>query len=50
MLLVQLQTPDFKLLQWSEKDKAIGPEAATLGAALDKATELHKSLQEQYKI
>ena len=45
----QLSLPDTKLLQWSEEDKAADPEAAMLGAKLDKATNLYKSLQEQYK-
>ena len=50
MLLTQLQRPDFKMLKWSEKDiLAIGTEAAMLGAALDKATEVYKDLQEQYR-
>ena len=45
----QLSLPDTKLLKWSEEDKASDPEAATLGAGLDKAANLHKQLQEQYK-
>ena len=44
----QLSLPDTKLLKWSEDDKAIDPEASTLGAGLERATELYKDLQEQY--
>ena len=44
----QLSLPDTKLLKWSEEDKAIDPEASTLGAGLDKAMNLHKDLQQQY--
>ena len=44
----QLSRPDSKLLCWSEEDRATGPEVATLGADLDKATSLYKSLQERY--
>ena len=47
-VLQQLSLPDAKLLRWSEEDKAIDPEAATLGAGLDKATNLYKRLQERY--
>ena len=43
-----LSLPDTKLLKWSEEDKAIDPEASTLGAGLDKATNLYKDLQQQY--
>ena len=49
MLLMQLGRPDTKLLKWSEEDRTIGTEAAMLGAPLDKATELYKDLQEQYR-
>ncbi len=44
----QLSLPDTRLLKWSEKDKATDPEAATLGAGLDKAANLYRRLQEQY--
>ena len=44
----QLSLPDTKLLKWSEEDKATDPEAATLGAGLDKAVDLYKDLQERY--
>ena len=47
-VLQQLSLPDTKLLKWSEEDKATDPEAATLGAELDKATNLYKRLQEKY--
>ena len=44
----QLSLPDTKLLKWSEEDRGTDPEAATLGAGLEKAVELYKDLQEQY--
>ncbi len=44
----QLSLPDTKLLKWSEEDKATDPEAATLGAGLDKAVDLYKDLQQRY--
>ena len=44
----QLSLPDTKLLKWSEEDKATDPEAATLGAGLDKAVDLYKDLQKTY--
>jgi hypothetical protein len=44
----QLSLPDTKLLKWSEEDKATDPEAATLGAGLDKAMNLHEDLQHKY--
>ena len=44
----QLSLPDTKLLKWSEEDKAIDPEAAKLGAGLERAAELYKDLQEHY--
>ena len=44
----QLSLPDTKLLKWSEEDKATDPEAATLGAGLDKAVDLYKDLQKIY--
>ena len=47
-MLQQLSLPDTKLLKWSEEDKATDPEAAMLGAGLDKAVDLYKDLQQQY--
>ena len=44
----QLSLPDLKLLQWSEEDKAVHPEAAKLGADLHAAQELYKDLQVKY--
>ena len=44
----QLSLPDTKLLKWSEEDKTIDPEAAILGAGLDKAVNLYQDLQKQY--
>ena len=41
----QLSLPDPKLLQWSEVDKDVHPEAAKLGADLLSAQELYKDLQ-----
>ena len=38
----QLSLPDTKLLQWSEEDRAIHPEAIKLGADLLCGQELHK--------
>jgi hypothetical protein len=49
-MLQQLSLPDTKLLKWSEEDKATDPEAAMLGAGLDKATNLYIDLQKQYKV
>ena len=49
-MLQQLSLPDTKLLKWSEEDKATDPEAATLGAGLDKAVDLYKDLQQQYTL
>ena len=46
----QLSLPDTKLLKWSEEDKATNPEAATLGAGLDKAMDLHLDIQRQYNM
>ena len=46
----QLSLPDTKLLKWSEEDKATDPEAATLGAGLDKAVDLYMDLQKQYTV
>jgi hypothetical protein len=45
----QLSLPDPKLLQWTEEDKAVHPEAAKLGADLLTAQHLFKDLQMQYK-
>ena len=47
-MVQQLSLPDTKLLKWSEEDKATDPEAATLGAGLDKAVDLYKDLQQRY--
>ena len=44
----QLSLPDPKLLQWSEEDKAVHPEAAQLGADLLSAQDLYKELQTLY--
>ena len=44
----QLSLPDTKLLKWSEEDKATDPEAAMLGAGLDKVVDLYKDLQQKY--
>ena len=49
-VLQQLSLPDTKLLKWSEEDKATDPEAATLGAGLDKAANLYMDLQKQYNV
>ena len=44
----QLSLPDPKLLQWTEEDKAVHPEAAKLGADLLSAQDLYKDLQASY--
>ena len=44
----QLSLPDTKLLKWSEEDKAIDTEAATLGAGLDQSVNLYKGMQDSY--
>ena len=44
-----LSLPDTKLLKWSEEDKSVHPEAATLGADLLCGEELYKDLQVKYK-
>ena len=44
----QLSLPDTKLLKWSEEDKGIDPEAATLGAGLDQSVNLYKGMQDSY--
>ena len=49
-MLQQLSLPDTKLLKWSGEDKATDPEAATLGAGLDKAVNLYMDLQKQYNV
>ncbi len=45
-MVQQLSLADTKLLKWSEEDKATDPEAATLGAGLDRAVDLYEDLQE----
>ena len=45
----QLSLPDSQLLQWSEVDKTVHPEAAILGADLLSAQELYKDLQVKYE-
>ena len=44
----QVSLPDTKLLKWSEEDKSVHPEAATLGADLLCGEELYKDLQTRY--
>ena len=44
----QLSFPDTKLLKWSEEDKSVHPEAATLGADLLCGEELYRDLQNKY--
>lgn len=44
----RLSLPDTKLLKWNEEDKAVNPEAATLGAELSAGLELFKDLQQCY--
>ena len=45
----QLSFPDTKLLQWSEEDRVVHPEATKLGADLLCGQELYKDLQTRYK-
>ena len=45
----QLSLPDTKLLKWSEEDKSVHLEAATLGADLLCGEGLYKDLQTRYK-
>ena len=45
----QLSLPDTKLLKWSEEDKSVHPEAATLGTDLLCGEGLYKDLQTRYK-
>ena len=48
-IIKQLSLPDTKLLKWSEEDKSVYPEAATLGADLLCGEELYKDLQTRYQ-
>jgi hypothetical protein len=43
-----LWLPGARLLQWSEEDRSISPEAAELGADLLHGKELYRDLQTQY--
>ena len=45
----QLSQPDYVLLNWSEKDKLVHPEANKLGANLESADGLYKDLQSLYQ-
>ena len=45
----ELQRPDFKILKWSEKDKAVSSEKAmTLGAPIEEGASLFEDLQYIY--
>ena len=46
-ILLNLQKPDFKLLQWNSDD-ASPPAARTLGNPVEFASELYKELQDIY--
>ena len=46
--VISLSLPDFKLPKWSEEGNVSDPEAATLGAGLEKALELYTDLQKAY--
>ena len=39
---------DSDLLSWSEKDKAVHPQASSLGAPLEVGDELYTDLQDYY--
>ena len=45
----KLSISDTKLLQWSEEDRSVHPEAAKLGADLLCGQELYKDLQTRYQ-
>ena len=45
----KLSLPDTKLLQWSEEDRSVHPEATKLGADLLCGQELYKDLQTRYQ-
>ena len=45
----QLSQPDYVLLNWSEEDKMVHPEASKLGANLGSAEDLYKDLQSLYQ-
>jgi len=45
----QLSLPDTRLLKWSEEDKSVHPEAATIGADLKCAHNLYVDLQLKYQ-
>ena len=45
----KLSISDTKLLQWSEEDRSVHPEATKLGADLLCGQELYKNLQTQYQ-
>ena len=48
-IITELQQPDFKILKWSENDKAISSEKAmTLGAPIEEGASLFKDLQHTY--
>ena len=44
----QLSQSDSVLLQWSDEDKLVHPEAANLGASLESGKDLYKDLQGIY--
>ena len=47
--IIELQRPDFKILKWSENDKAISSEKAmTLGAPIEEGASLFEDLQYTY--
>ena len=48
-IVTLLSLPDTKLLKWSEEDKSVHLEAATLGADLLCGEELYKDLQTRYQ-
>ena len=48
-LVTKLQHPDFKILKWSDEDKALYSEKAmTLGSPIEEGTNLFKDLQCTY--
>ena len=44
-----LSEPEFDLLNWSEEDSKVHPQATVLGASLEAGKDLYPELQEIYK-
>ena len=48
-LMKELSLPATDLLQWSDEDRSVHPEAAKLGAPLLSAEDLYKDIQTTYQ-